>query len=319
MLNEFLIVVKDLAPSLGPVLTFILLLFSIIAWIRKNDNHKKKLAIKKARPEHLNNLLQTLSGKLNIPLDGLSESAKLELVKKELDQREAHNKRIFFLSVLILLFLFIILLLNLSRSEKPPSPAISNYPSSCLDQLKDNPNSKSDFYKINPNHSHESGVFKVFCDMETEKGGWTLYANHKDGLPSIKTIDLVETDSYGVLSWVRWMRLLRTMKIGKMFVDEKGLVSLIGVDELKQPGVCVDLDGDLAGTKEHGSIWRRETNDCDFRDPDMSAIQLSSLGDRNYKINGASLYSYNKVGFKKWPYDKPQSYEYQDELKYYIK
>ncbi|MFW0862567.1 MAG: DUF2341 domain-containing protein [Candidatus Komeilibacteria bacterium] len=48
----------------------------------------------------------------------------------------------------------------------------SELPSSCMDQLAQNPNSKSGIYTIDPGYGVDP--FDAYCDMETDGGGWTL-------------------------------------------------------------------------------------------------------------------------------------------------
>lgn len=173
------------------------------------------------------------------------------------------------------------------------------------------PSAKSGYYQIDPDDAGPLQPFTAYCEMEIEGGGWTLVANHKDGLiPQVKP-EGVKIDEKGILSDERWQALRALMTTGMMFVDEKGKVSRISATKLLN-GNCKPLDTTLKPTD--GRLWHHENSGCDGTGWDYSMIYLGS-----FSIYGASLYEHSVVKFDVWGYGIEWSYDLQDELLYYIK
>ena len=63
---------------------------------------------------------------------------------------------------------------ELKHTEEEPYCKLEESKSSCKEILENNPNSQSGVYTINPDGTNE---FEVYCDMETDGGGWTKIAS----------------------------------------------------------------------------------------------------------------------------------------------
>lgn len=203
------------------------------------------------------------------------------------------------------------------------------YYATCNDILMKGGSNGDGIYTIDIDGSGPMPEFNAYCDMTTEGGGWTLFANHKDGIKNIVAVDEVNPDVYGVMQSDRWNALKASMTEGMLFIDENNLVTSMNLVSLYN-GNCRDISSvtDLANievTSSYGSLWHNEASGCSIGGLDYSLIYLSDADSSrrgNYVKYGASFTRYNNdsVPFDLWPYvSTSSSASEQDELLYFIK
>ena len=191
---------------------------------------------------------------------------------------------------------------------------------SCQEILAMNPSSADGFYQIDPDGNGGSEPFEAYCDMTHEGGGWTLYANHADGIANIQTRELVTPTEYAAITSSHWQTVRDNMTTGMMFIDEHGRVSTISASKLKS-GNCTSIQNvnDLLNIGTRGHIWHNENVGCGGTGLDYSVIKLASETYHSYRIAGAALYQLSTMKFDKWPYSRGHSYRQQNTLLYFIK
>ncbi|MBQ4810097.1 discoidin domain-containing protein [Pseudoalteromonas luteoviolacea] len=206
----------------------------------------------------------------------------------------------------------------------------------CRDIQQKNSGAASGYYKIDPDGADGVTPFTVYCDMDTLGGGWTLFANHADGLERKIEKDPVKVDQYGVLASDRWQALRATMTKGLMFIDENQKVSMISAYNVTNPtgvGCQSLLDATAANLTatfnntahmEGLNIFRSEPTGVACNYVDSGTFTMAQLADNTgyyqYHIAGAAVFNGNpERPFSVWPYNTIYAYTEQDELKYFIK
>ena len=195
-----------------------------------------------------------------------------------------------------------------------------------MEILKSGKSTSSGIHLIDPDGAGGIPPFKAYCDMSHEGGGWTLFANHADGLVSITKKDTVAKNKYGVIENDKWMVLRNSMSEGMMFIDEFGRISTISAAKLNG-GNCTktstveDLsNAGLAAYNSAGGIWHNENSGCNIRGGDYSMVQLRGNSYKSFNMAGAALYQQSSVKYDKWPYkNNGASYDEQNKLLYFIK
>ncbi|NOU50479.1 hypothetical protein HG263_07985 [Pseudoalteromonas sp. JBTF-M23] len=199
----------------------------------------------------------------------------------------------------------------------------------CLDIITQTPQATTGFYLVDPDGA-DVGVqaFKVWCDMDYQGGGWTLFANHKDNIENIQVGELISPNEFSVMKAERWQALRATVTGGMMFKDEHGKISQIYQAKVQNAN-CRNIytEDDLAQLStlgDYGLIWHHEDTNCDVS-WDFSGVILGdkdSTRVQTYTYQGASVIQapHSKTRFDVWPYGNDESSRYhQDQLLYFVK
>lgn len=181
---------------------------------------------------------------------------------------------------------------------------------SCNEILTSGQSTGDGFYTIDPDGQGGVDSFSAYCDMTTNGGGWTLYANHKTQTVALE-VDSVKPTELGVSKAERWNALKTNMTQGMMFIDENNNVTYINKHKLTRSDICLNIhDVDkLTGIE---FIWNEEISGCSVSGSDYSLIPLRS------SAYGTSLHQQGNIKFDTWPYGSA-TYSPNSDLLYFIK
>jgi len=192
---------------------------------------------------------------------------------------------------------------------------------SCADIHNRDKDSRNGVYSIDPDGPEgKSAPFDVYCDMSFAGGGWTLFANHKDGELEKVARELVTPNEHGVMTSEHWVATRGTMAVGMLFVDENGLLSEISAFKLIGANCSPVAKVANLGNFPRGELWHDEASGCDATGMDYSLIMLATKPEYSGSGEaGAAVYQQSAVKFDKWPYAKDFSYDSQNCMLYFLK
>lgn len=204
---------------------------------------------------------------------------------------------------------------------------ISTLHRSCQEIIAEDPTAADGVYALDPDGA-DQGVtaFCAYCLMSSHEGGWTLVANHADGIDRVDTPELVTPSKRGVLEAQRWRGLRDTVTTGMLFIDEHGNASLMAKKKL-DAGSCVSF-GDVDSLDEPNATWsagktvalfHNETAGCNATGGDYSIGIIAGKEYQGWQTAGAQLQQLSATKFDVWPYRDNVSWNEQDELLYYVK
>ena len=133
---------------------------------------------------------------------------------------------------------------------------------------------ESGVYNIQPNHSNSS--FNVYCDMETDGGGWTVLLRRQDGSVDFQVYQDDYAYSFGNLGGEHWLGLENM----HLLTNLSGVTAQLRVD-------LADWEGNTAFAKYNQfsvGEW-------------YSGYTLSVSGYQSASTAGDSLYGHNGQSF----------------------
>ena len=202
---------------------------------------------------------------------------------------------------------------NLMISQ-PPQPI------SCSTIHMNSPTANSGFYYIDldgivpaPTFGvTDNDPFRIYCDMETNGGGWALIAAHTDNTPVSISTDIAPEIGTGVIDDTQWQALKNSMNMGFMLLDENNLMTTVSHPTLNSAS-CINPFNDIASLAGISSLFHHQIGSCDKISNPYSAINLEA----DSPI-GASLIQSIDAPFDIWPYADDDSSDEQDKLLYFV-
>lgn len=243
------------------------------------------------------------------------------------------------------------LLVGVATTEQEPScNAPKPLVASCRHIIENGDSVGDGLYLVDPDGDN-SGVepFEVYCDMTTQGGGWTLIANHKDGLEMVKESPVVTPDDYAVMNKNGWNEIKKTVRFGALFIDENQKVSVLTKHGfIHHSCQYFAAHNDLSRMTKYGhwvgnsivypvggtSFFYNDNHPsgygpkrCVSIDEHTTAALFMTKdseepGNTSYKTKGASLISgfiNGQSNFAVWPYRGIYSQNEQNELLYFVK